>query len=198
MPYAPIRASFTSGCPPIRSGLSISKNQAYSSFVGEGEHGRPRCSERLHTCDCNAIDVRSLPRVPPEPPTPERIRCLLREAFPHASTQYDLTLTWPNGERLTVTVSTTTTRPFYGGARRWFVCPGCHRRCAKLYAPNRRSPFACRRCWNLGYWSQYLKKPDYLLVYRFVIHPPSTSRSAERQRSKRYVKKMMRLYGIEE
>jgi len=126
---------------------------------------------------------------------PERIRHILREAFPDDRTRYDLTITRPNRERLNVTVSTTTTRPFYGGARRWFVCPGegCGRRCAKLYSPNPgRSPFACRRCWRLVYWSQYLKDERLAFVHRWVINPPMMTASAERQRSKRYVKKMMR------
>jgi hypothetical protein len=166
--------------------------------MSEGERGRPRSSERLQTGDCNVIDVRSLPRVPPEPPMPERIRRVLRDTLPDDRTQFELTLTWPNGERLSATLWATTTRPFYGGARRWLVCPNCSGGCAKLYQPDRSSPFACRRCWRLVYWSQYLKRPDHLLVYRHMIHPPSTSRSAERQRLKRYVKKTMRQYGIEE
>ena len=169
--------------------------------MAEGERGRPRSSERLHTRHCDVIDVRSLPRVPPEPPMPERIRRILRESFPDHRTRYDLTITWPNGEQLNVTVWTTTTRPFYGGARRWFVCPGqgCGRRCAKLYSPNPgRSPFACRRCWRLVYWSQYLKDARLAFVYRWVINPPRMTASAWRQRVNRSVKKTMRHYGIEE
>jgi hypothetical protein len=130
---------------------------------------------------------------------PERIRRILREALPDDRTSYDLTLTFSNGERLNMTVSTTTTRPFYGGARRWFVCPGagCGRRCAKLYSPNPgRSPFACRRCWRLVYESQYLKDERLAFVHRWVVNPPKMTPSAWRQRSSRYAKKMMRLYGL--
>ena len=40
----------------------------------------------------------------------------------------------------------------YGGTRPWFCCPGCHRRCAKLYL--HRDRFRCRTCHGLGYRSQ--------------------------------------------
>jgi hypothetical protein len=148
----------------------------------------------LQANDCAAIDVRSLPSLPPAPPLPENIRRILRDVFRRDQPvsyrcQHDLTLTWPNGVQLDVTLWTTTTRPFYGGARRWFACPSCDGRCAKLYSPNPSSPFACRRCWKLVYWSQYLKNPDYVAVYRF-IHAPSSSRSAQRQRDRRFRKKL--------
>ena len=38
-----------------------------------------------------------------------------------------------------------------GGLRPWFICPGCHRRCAKLY---HRGHFRCRACHGLVYRSQ--------------------------------------------
>lgn len=40
----------------------------------------------------------------------------------------------------------------YGGTRPWFLCPDCHRRCAKLFL--RRGRFLCRVCHRLGYVSQ--------------------------------------------
>jgi hypothetical protein len=145
----------------------------------------------LQANDCAAIDVRLLP---PEPHLPENIRRILRDVFrsDQASSdrrRHDLTLTWRNGVQIDVTLWTTTTRPFYGGARRWFACPNCDGRCAKLYAPNPSSPFACRRCWKLVYWSQYLKRAEYVAVYR-LLHPPSSTRSAQRQRDRRYRKKL--------
>lgn len=39
----------------------------------------------------------------------------------------------------------------YGGSRHWFVCPGCHRRRAVLYAPG--VYFRCRECEDLAYGS---------------------------------------------
>ncbi|HKO57424.1 MAG TPA: hypothetical protein VJ276_16230 [Thermoanaerobaculia bacterium] len=144
--------------------------------------------------DCAAIDVRSLPPLPAEPLLPENIRRILREVFRSGPARndrqrHDLTVTWRDGAPINVTLWTVTTRPFYGGARRWFVCPKCEGRCAKLYAPNRSDQFACRLCWKLVYWSQYLKNPDYLAVYRF-IHPPSKTASARRQRGRRLQKKL--------
>lgn len=155
-----------------------------------GERGRPRCSERLRTRDCEVIDVRSMPRLPPEVPLSEHIRRVLREHFPDRPTRHDLTLTFCDGERLDVTLWTTTTRPFYGGLRRWFTCPNCGRRCAKLYAPDRRSRFACRRCWELVYRSQYVKDPALILVNRWLLNPPKMTSSAVRQRAARLRKKL--------
>lgn len=40
----------------------------------------------------------------------------------------------------------------YGGERVWFLCPGCSRRVAILYAGGRL--FLCRRCYGLAYASQ--------------------------------------------
>ncbi|MBB6411281.1 hypothetical protein [Mesorhizobium sangaii] len=40
---------------------------------------------------------------------------------------------------------------YFGGERRWFICPCCDRRCAVLYAGEE---FRCRLCLNLAYRSQ--------------------------------------------
>ena len=40
----------------------------------------------------------------------------------------------------------------FGGYRRWFRCPACHRRCRILYGGDR---FRCRCCWRITYKSQY-------------------------------------------
>jgi hypothetical protein len=40
----------------------------------------------------------------------------------------------------------------FGGRRAWFLCPGCGRRCGKLYAAQL---FRCRLCLRLVYRSQY-------------------------------------------
>lgn len=42
------------------------------------------------------------------------------------------------------------TPEYFGGWRKWFLCPECGRRCALLYAPR----FACRLCLDLRYESQ--------------------------------------------
>ena len=38
--------------------------------------------------------------------------------------------------------------------RVFLVCPGCARRCARLYRPRREWRVACRRCWGLTYESR--------------------------------------------
>jgi hypothetical protein len=151
--------------------------------------GRPRCSNRLRADDCAVLDVRSLPHVP-SPSLPERIARTLREAFPDAPKRHDLTLTLPNGAQMKLTLFTTTTRPFYGGARRWFVCPSCGRRCAKLYTPNSNErPFACRACGGLVYDSQYDRDERFKLIRRLILRPKSETASARRQRDRRWRKK---------
>lgn len=50
-------------------------------------------------------------------------------------------------------VCTTTTPCHYGGARVWFECPQCSRRCAKLYID---TVVACRQCQRLTYPTQSL------------------------------------------
>lgn len=44
-----------------------------------------------------------------------------------------------------------TTAQHFGGARHWFTCPSCDRRCAVLYAGEE---FRCRLCLDLTYRSQ--------------------------------------------
>ena len=46
----------------------------------------------------------------------------------------------------------------FGGTRLWFKCPGCRRRCAKLYFCD--GSFRCRRCHELGYASQLVASVD--------------------------------------
>jgi len=47
------------------------------------------------------------------------------------------------------------TQPF-GGSRKFFICPSCHRSCMVLYGGKY---FRCRKCYNLAYASQ---NGDYL------------------------------------
>jgi hypothetical protein len=55
------------------------------------------------------------------------------------------------------TVRLTTTQPYFGGMRWWFVCPlgvggqRCKRRVGKLYLPERARHFGCRHCHRLTY-----------------------------------------------
>lgn len=54
------------------------------------------------------------------------------------------------GEAYRYRVALTYTGCHYGGARPWFVCPGCGRRVAILYGGR---VFVCRRCRSLAYES---------------------------------------------
>jgi hypothetical protein len=98
---------------------------------GSGERGgRRRCE------DCAAIDVRVLHRHAP-----------LGQLGTCAS------LRWHRGSKqYTEVIILTRTPCHYGGTRPWFCCPGCQRRCAKLYLRGDR--FRCRACHGLAYRSQ--------------------------------------------
>jgi len=43
--------------------------------------------------------------------------------------------------------------PRFGGKSLWLLCPGCGRKCRKLYAPPGMAKYRCRRCWKLAYTS---------------------------------------------
>jgi len=60
-----------------------------------------------------------------------------------------------NGKPMDYRVHLTTTRPFFGGLRWWFLCPSNGSRVAKLYAPPRGEIFASRKAYNLAYQSQH-------------------------------------------
>lgn len=51
------------------------------------------------------------------------------------------------------TIELESTPLHFGGARWWFHCPDCARRCATLHKPPGRQHFACRLCLNLTYRS---------------------------------------------
>lgn len=55
------------------------------------------------------------------------------------------------------------TKQRLGGRRRWFQCPGCGRRCGKLY--ERALLFRCRRCLGLAYQSQR-ERAEWRSLYR--------------------------------
>ena len=55
----------------------------------------------------------------------------------------------------------------YGNIRKWFVCPGCHRRCALLYSGGKY--FLCRKCYKLPYKSQRQTKIDRLISQKHEL-----------------------------
>ena len=57
------------------------------------------------------------------------------------------------GEKVEQLILLDTTSPHFGGLRYWVLCPGCGRRCSKLYACAGRKYFSCRLCYDLTYQS---------------------------------------------
>lgn len=63
-----------------------------------------------------------------------------------------------------------------GGLRLWFCCPGCGRRCGRLYLPPMRHRFLCRGCHFLSYESAQASKASYELFRSRARHFGGTSR----------------------
>jgi ribosomal protein L37AE/L43A len=57
-------------------------------------------------------------------------------------------------------LSVTATQLREGVFRHWFECPGCKRRCFKLYRPPGGKIFACRKCNHLVHTSALKRNPD--------------------------------------
>lgn len=200
------RASLKLGCPGGRRRTRREREER--SFVDTTAYcfrklnmtkkrGRPRSSARLRADACLCIRVRDIPA--DAPAFGDELHGILVKAYPDGTkfvptrSRHDLTLSWADGTQLDVTLFTTTTRPYYGGERRWLSCPNCGERCAKLLSPNCiSSPFACRKCWRAVYDSQYVTNPWVASLRRWLLRPPSTTASARRQRAKRYVKKVLK------
>jgi hypothetical protein len=69
--------------------------------------------------------------------------------------RYSMADHW-TGEQLEIsdTINLTTSRPYFGGIRWWFVCPRSRRRVRKLYLPLGGRHFWSRWAYRLGYASQ--------------------------------------------
>lgn len=52
------------------------------------------------------------------------------------------------------------------GARWWWLCPFCSRRCLKLYYPPRADRFACRVCHDLSYESAQASRCTYYELFK--------------------------------
>ena len=70
---------------------------------------------------------------------------------PHLRLMY----TWNKTVTVDYQLPLTHTKPYFGGIRWWFVCPGsgCGQRVKKLYAAPSSRFFLCRTCQNLTYTS---------------------------------------------
>jgi hypothetical protein len=116
--------------------------------------GRPCSSKRLWVEHCDVMSVSNL-------------RARGFTSFQYGGKRWmPLSITWPDGVRGDLHVELTTTTPYYGGLRYWFVCPSCHRRSGMLYSTGLRV-YACRRCHGLVYECQYRKSAQ-AVWWRFL------------------------------
>lgn len=67
---------------------------------------------------------------------------------------YTYTPSGSQSRAVTCRVRLTQTPCTLGGARSWFVCPDCGRRCRVLFGVSRHGSFACRVCQRLAYASE--------------------------------------------
>lgn len=71
-------------------------------------------------------------------------------------------LNYHHGDKtLTLKITLDETPCFYGGSRKWFLCPGCGKRVAVLYNSGRW--FFCRHCLDLCYSCQLETPTDRLI-----------------------------------
>jgi hypothetical protein len=147
--------------------------------------GRPRSSIRPFVEDAACIDIANAP------PAPDPISEL--EDFPpfgespFAPQFIQVTAQWAGGDKTTEEIRLTKTKLVSGGERRWYLCPHCHRRCARLHAFEQYRHFTCRVCLGLVYKSQYRKSPLDRAVRRFVSWRDG-SEEDHRRWAKRFVR----------
>jgi hypothetical protein len=118
----------------------------------------PRQREHTTTYDALDLDIRALARA-------KNFRdalAMFETAWTHGLTESSVGITVLDGECALVSYSDTQgeviterigiewTPCNYGGARPWWSCPQCDRRCAIVYALG-APPFMCRLCANLAY-----------------------------------------------
>ena len=149
--------------------------------------GRPRSSTQTWVEDCGVLDIALAPK--PEAAFHSdsvwgRFQSQARRTDPYL----DVTATWDDLRQTRERIQLTTTRPQFGGARYWYVCPSCGRRCGKLYAPEWDRRFACRICRDLVYEVQYRKRS---LFGRWIIqevrkeHAESARKNIQRRLQER-------------
>ena len=128
--------------------------------------GRPNSSTRLWTRECAVIDISKVSRCLPSYDWVQD-PCLTslypdERPLPWVKVRAN----WPDGQELWPCLYVTTTKPYFGGVRWWFLCPECGRRVGKLYATEARREFACRVCWDLVYECQHRKHPLSVMMRR--------------------------------
>ncbi len=97
-----------------------------------------------------------------------------------------------NQEKVDYRIIIEMTRPHFGGARWWFICPlvrhgkPCTRRASKLYLPPGGHYFGCRQCYDLTYEScQESHKTDALFASIARSIPGLTSADVKQALSRR-------------
>jgi hypothetical protein len=70
---------------------------------------------------------------------------------------FTLSADGPEGRLSDTAVKLLRSYPHFGGIRYWFRCPGCGRRCGRLYATESHQRVACRQCHGLRYYLQHDK-----------------------------------------
>ncbi len=58
-----------------------------------------------------------------------------------------------SGKEYRYQIGLTTTEPYFGGVRFWYLCPACGKRVGCLYLPPGGDIYACRACYDLTYTS---------------------------------------------
>ena len=120
--------------------------------------GRPRISSRVFEHQCPAIDTADFKKIPGF--RPDISYAFLPDVMDPVL-KLSVSYRWNDGKEAALKLQAT--RPNFGGARYWYVCPHCDRRVRKLYIDDRSHSMACRRCFRLIYDSQYRKGPRHAL-----------------------------------
>ena len=84
----------------------------------------------------------------------------------------------------------------YGGARKWFTCPVCARRCEVLYLRARR--FACRKCQRVAYRSQSGGPIDRLIHKSQKLRTPIENGKPKWMRWATFERRWELAYAVEE
>ena len=142
---------------------------SYSNYLIISDLGgclSPRSRGRVRCEDCPSIDIRH--------PVARKLAnrsggtiswiwtrsgsryCVTELTFQGRSAVASTSIDHSEPQRCRIPLELTTCH--YGGVRRWFLCPGCGRRCAKLHF--HVSLFRCRRCHGLSYMSQLTAQFD--------------------------------------
>jgi len=103
--------------------------------------GRPRTSNRILVEDTNVLEIGQV----------------VTHHEGEILESITMSFKWTDGTEGVQTFRLGKTRPYFGGERPWFLCPGCGRKCGKLHAVEGIQHFACRVCLRLAYDRQYRK-----------------------------------------